>query len=120
MSEILKGLGNLIGRFGYGPELTDVTTQSFAVGGAPALVVHNTFGSIRVVTGDSGAIHVEATRHARGITSEAQTADLNVITITCTQEGDTVHVDARVNQPSVALARQVWADLRITVPPATA
>jgi hypothetical protein len=29
-------------------------------------------------------------------------------------------VDARVNQPSVALARQVWADLRITVPPATA
>jgi hypothetical protein len=72
MSEILKGLGNLIGRFGYGPELTDVTNQSFAVGSAPALVVHNTFGSIRVVTGEGGAIQVEATRHARGITSEAQ------------------------------------------------
>jgi hypothetical protein len=119
MSEILKGLGNLIGRFGYGQELTDVTNQSFTVEGAPALVVHNTFGSIRVVTGDGGAIHMEATRHARGITSEAQQADLDVITITCTQEGDTVHVDARVNQPSVALARQVWADLRITVPPVT-
>ena len=119
MSEILKGLGNLIGRFGYGPELTDTTNQSFAVGGAPVLVVHNTFGSIRVAAGDGGAIHVEATRHARGITSEAQQTDLNVITITCTQQGDTVHVDARVSQPSVALARQVWADLRITVPPAT-
>jgi hypothetical protein len=120
MSEILKGLGNLIGRFGYGPELTDTTNQSFSVGGAPTLVVHNTFGSIRVMTGDTGAIHVEATRHARGITSDAQRADLDVITITCTQQGDTVRVDARVSQPTVALARQLWADLRITVPPATA
>lgn len=120
MSEILKGLGNLIGRFGYGPELTDTTNQSFSVGGAPTLVVHNTFGSIRIVTGDTGAIHVEATRHARGITSDAQRADLDVITITCAQQGDTVHVDARVSQPTVALARQLWADLRITVPPTTA
>jgi hypothetical protein len=119
MSEILKGLGNLIGRFGYGPELTDTTNQMFAVGGAPSLVVHNTFGSIRVAVGNSGSIVVEATRHARGITSEAQRADLDVITVTCTQQGDTVHVDARVNQPSIAIARQVWADLRITVPSTT-
>ncbi|HEY7984158.1 MAG TPA: DUF4097 family beta strand repeat-containing protein [Ktedonobacterales bacterium] len=116
MSEILKGLGNLIGRFGYGPELTDTTNQSFTVGGAPALNVHNTVGSIRVVTGDAGAIHVEAIRHARGITSDAQQADLDVITITCSQQGDTVRVDARMSQPGMALARQLWADLRITVP----
>jgi hypothetical protein len=119
MSEILKGLGSLLGRFGHGPEVSDTLNRTFTVDGTPTVVVHNTFGSIRVVAGSDDNITLDATRRARGITSDAHQSDLEIITITCTQDGNTVRIDARVTQPAVALARQLWADLRITVPTAT-
>jgi hypothetical protein len=115
----LKGLGSLLGRFGYGPEVTDTITRGYTVGPTPSVIVHNTFGSIHVVTGDDASVALTATRHARGITSDARQSDLDVIAITCTQDGNTVRIDAKVTEPTVALARQLWAELRITVPAAT-
>lgn len=121
MGDILKGLGNLLGRFGHGPEISDTATRTFTVSGAPTVIAHDTFGTVRVVTGPDGQVKIDATRKARGITTDAAQRDLEEIAVTFAQDGNTIHVDARITRPSVSIsvARQLWCDLLITVPVAT-
>ncbi len=118
MSDILRGLGNLLGKFGHGPEVSDTITRTFSVTGTPTIIAHDTFGSVRVVTGPDGAVKIDATRKARGLTADAVQRDLEEIAVTFAQDGNTIHVDARITRPSVTIsvARQVWCDLVITVP----
>jgi hypothetical protein len=119
MSDIIRGLGNLFSKFGRGPEVSDTTSRTFAVSGAPTVDAHNTIGSVRVVTAGDGAVRVDATRKARGITGDAMQSDLERITVTFAQDGDTIRVDARLADRTVLVARQIWCDLVIAVPVAT-
>lgn len=116
MSDFIKGIGNLIGKFGRGPEVSDTIARDFSVTNTPTLILHNTFGSAQVITGPAGRIAVTATRKARGITSDADQHALEDIVVTFSQEGDIVRVDARIARPTSGLTRQLWCDLAITVP----
>jgi hypothetical protein len=116
VSDFIKGIGNLIGRFGHGPEVSDTITRDFAVANTPTVILHDTFGSVRVTTGGAGRIGVVATRKARGITADADQRALDDIVITFSQDGDIVRVDARISRPTSGLTRQLWCDLAITVP----
>lgn len=116
MSEILKGLGNLIGKFGTGPELTDTLEQQFAVGGAPAVVVRSPIGTTRVEAAGDGQVMVTAVRRMRGITTEVAPGSLDDIQVEMTQSGDTVRVEVHLkNQLSNRVPR---VDLVLRVPPA--
>jgi hypothetical protein len=119
MSEFFKGIGEFLGKFGRGPEVSDTITRDFTVANPPTLMLHNTFGSVQVNTGGAGRIGVVATRKARGVTVDATQQDLEDIVVTFSQEGDVVRVDARNARPASGLSRQTWCDLVITVPPAT-
>ncbi|HEX9057072.1 MAG TPA: hypothetical protein VF818_06015 [Ktedonobacterales bacterium] len=119
MSDFLKGLGNFLGKFAHGPEVSDTITRAFTVAGTPTVIAHDTFGSMRVATGGVGEVRVDATRKARGITTDATQADLEQLTVTFSQDGDTIRVDARATSPTVNLNRQVWCDLVLTVPAET-
>jgi hypothetical protein len=116
MSDFFKGVGDFLGRLGRGPEVSDTITRDFSVSNTPTLVVHNTFGSVRVTTGGAGRIGVVATRKARGVTVDATNVDLEDVVVTFSQEGDVVRVDARNSRPAAGISRQVWCDLAVTVP----
>ena len=78
MSDFIKGIGNLIGKFGHGPEVSDTITRDFTVTNTPTLILHNTFGGVQVTTGAAGRIGVVATRKARGITQATLATALQV------------------------------------------
>jgi hypothetical protein len=118
MSDFVRGLGNLLGRFGRGPEVSDSVERSFSVTGMPTVLAHDTLGSMRVVTGGEGGVAVQVTRRARGLTTDAVPADLEAIQVSFAQDGNTIHVDVRVTTAAVNFNRQVWADVVITVPAA--
>ncbi|HEY7833966.1 MAG TPA: hypothetical protein VIG30_10385 [Ktedonobacterales bacterium] len=118
MSELIKGLGNILGKFGRGPEVTDSISKAFEVGLAPSLTVRNPVGTVRVVAGGEGQMALVATRRVHGVTTDATQADLDAITVNCTQEGDAVRVEVKVSQPVIgSLTHRV--DLALTVPAAT-
>jgi hypothetical protein len=119
MSDFIKGIGNLIGKFGRGPEVSDTITRDFTVTNTPTLILHNTFGGVQVTTGAAGRIGVVATRKARGITADADQRALEDIVLTFSQDGDIVRVDARISRATAGLSRQLWCDLAITVPQVT-
>jgi hypothetical protein len=119
MSDFIKGLGNLLGRFGHGPEVSDTISRDFTVANTPTVVLHNTFGGVQVTVGAPANIAVVATRRARGITADADLQALEEIVVTFSQEGDVVRVDAHNTRPLSGVSRQTWCDLAITVPPAT-
>ena len=116
MSDLIKGFGNLLSRFGRGPEVSDSFSRTFGAGEAAAVVAHDSIGNIRVMVGTPGAIVVEATKKARGITTEATSADLDAIHVDISQDGNTVRVDAHFDRPATNFDRQLWCDLLITVP----
>ena len=118
MSEILKGLGNILGKFGRGPEVTDTINQACSVGGTPSVSVRNPVGSVRVMAGGAGQITLSATRRVRGVTTDATQGDLEHISVNATQEGDAVRIEVQVRQPVIgSLSHRV--DLDVTVPAAT-
>ena len=118
MSDLIKGLGNILGKFGRGPEVSDTISKGFIVGAAPAVSVRNPVGTVRVVAGGDGQVALVATRRVHGITTDATQADLEAISINCTQEGDTVRVEVKVSQPVIgSLSHRV--DVALTVPAAT-
>lgn len=118
MSEIIKGLGNILSKFGHGPEVSDTINKEFPVGGTPSVSLRNPVGSVRVVAGSAGQVTLVATRRVRGVTTDAKQADLDGITVNTTQEGDTIRIEVQVRQPVIgSLTHRV--DLDLTVPAAT-
>jgi hypothetical protein len=115
---IVRNIMDLFGRLGGRPEATDTTTRSFGVGPAPRVIANNQAGTLRVVTGSAGTITAEVVRKARGGTEEDARRALEGITVALTQEGDTVHLEVRIDQ-SIFRALQLWADVVLTVPPTT-
>ena len=115
---IVRGIMNLLGRFGGRPEATDTTTRSFSVGGAPRVIAHNNAGTLRVVAGATGTVTADVTRKARSGSEEDARRALESITIATTQDGDTVRVDVRIDR-SRFLTQGLWADVVLTVPPTT-
>jgi hypothetical protein len=99
------------------PTLSASSLRTFAVQGAPQVVVTNPAGSVTFAPGEDSAVRIEATSRARDRTEDDARKALGSITLDLRQDGDIVSVVARFNGRGSAwpgAARLV--DLLITVP----
>jgi hypothetical protein len=98
------------------PEVSQTRTHVFKMSGTPSLTVQNTTGTIQVLPGADGQITVQVTKRARDVSTSAAQNDLDAMTITMTQNANTLSIDARTNV--TGLIKQLKADLVLTVPAA--
>src|SRR5262245_40870228 len=98
--------------------VSETTTQSFSVTGAPSLDIQDTAGNVDIIQGSAGTVGVEVTKSARATTSDEARSDLNGIHVDVTQTGDTIKVVTTFDQDS-GIGRQPRVDLRLTVPSTT-
>jgi hypothetical protein len=95
----------------------DEIQRSFTVPEHPKVVVEMFNGSIDVVRGQTGQVHSLVTRRVSGPDREQAEKDLQKISVTMTQEGDTVTVRARTMGP--ARLHNAGAKAKLTVPDGT-
>jgi hypothetical protein len=99
------------------PTVSTSSLRTFAVQGAPQVVVTNPAGSVTFAPGEDGAVRIEATSRARDRTDDDARKALGTITLDLRQDGNTISVVARFSGRGSAwpgAARLV--DLLITVP----
>jgi hypothetical protein len=108
--------GRLVNTLARETPVSTTTTQPFSVTGAPTINVHDIDGQVTIMTGSAGAVTVEITKNARDTSPNAAQSDLDNITVTATQTGNTITVDTQF-AAAQSLTRQLTADLTITVPP---
>lgn len=102
---------------------TDVTgsqTQTFAVSGAPHVVLNATAGNVIVGTGDAGTVHIRLTKSARAISQGLAQQALDNIRFDATQDGNTITITSNSTQlgPSPFVFIRGF-EMTITVPPTT-
>lgn len=107
--------GRLVSTFANETPVASTTTQTFTVTGAPSLTVHDPAGNVTVRTGDTRTVIVQITKNARDTSAGAAQNDLNSITVSPTQTGNAINVDANFTQATSPF-RQLSVDLVITVP----
>jgi hypothetical protein len=108
--------GRLFNTLANETPVASTTTQTFTVTGTPSLTIHDTAGNVTVRTGDTKSVMVEITKNARDTSSSAAQNDLTTISVSATQTGNAINVDANFNQ-AVSPFRQLSVDLVITIPP---
>src|SRR5579875_2317719 len=74
------------------PPVTSDSTQSFAVGNTPHLVVNGSAGNVRFIAGAGNTVTVQTHKMARALTHDAAVKLLNDIHISITQTGDTIMI----------------------------
>lgn len=100
---------------------TSSFSKTLAVSGTPTVMIHGASGRISVVPGAAGSVQVQATKTVRALSHDQAQQELDAITITTTQTGNTV--DIEVNTPSSSgfwfgfHSRQV--NMTVTVPTAS-
>lgn len=77
---------------------TSSFSKTLNVSGTPTVMVHGASGRISVVPGAAGIVQVQATKFVRALSHDQAQQELDAITITTTQTGNTV--DIEVNTPS--------------------
>jgi hypothetical protein len=86
-------------------------TQAFPVSGTPVISVTNSIGQVRVQTGASDTVRVEASRTAYG--TRSQTA-LDAVRVNASQQGNTITINTNTTGQSGIPRYEV--NLTITVP----
>ena len=115
-------IGGLIGGIIYHvanqPTATQQTSQSFSVSGTPTVIVHDSAGTITVMTGAAGQVTAQVTKHARDTSLSAAQRDLASMQVTLTQSGDTITIQTNYSYSYTFMNPQSRSvDLAITVPP---
>ena len=94
--------------------------KTFSVSGVPTLIVHGAAGSVHVNPGSGGQIILHATKRVRAFTHDQAQSALDSITITTTQSGDQVRIEADKSSSNDWVLsngfRQTRIDLTITAP----
>jgi hypothetical protein len=108
ISDIVNTALSSVGRWGA----VDVVERTIELtDGSPLPLSVDAFaGSISIVTGEYGRIHLVAERHA------LEESDLDLITINTSKEDDGVHVVAATD---TVRRNRLWVQLTLTVPPGT-
>jgi hypothetical protein len=108
ISDIVNVALSSVGRWGA----VDVIERTIDLNDASPLPlsVEAFAGSISVVTGEYGRIHLVAERHA------LEESDLDLITIDTSKQDDGVHVTATTD---TIRRNRLWVQLTLTVPPGT-
>lgn len=100
---------------------TSSFSKTLAVSGTPTILVHGQSGQIHIVPGTDGSVQVQATKSVRALSHDQAEQELDAITITASQTGNTVNIE--VHQPSFNgftfgfNSRSV--DMTVTVPAAS-
>lgn len=102
---------------------TDVTgtqTQSFAVSGAPRVVLNATAGNVRVGTGDTGTVHISLSKSARAVSQGLAQQALDGVRFNATQDGNTITITSNIADvgPNPFVFRRAF-EMTITVPATT-
>jgi putative adhesin len=115
---VLGGLAVGVYQFVFNePTVSASSLRTFAVQGAPQVVVTNPAGSVTFAPGENGAVRIEATRHARDRTGDDASKALSTITLDLRQDGDSVSIVARFSGRGSAWPGATrLVDLLITVP----
>ena len=99
------------------PTVSASSLRTFAVQGAPQVVVTNPAGSVTFAPGEDGAVRVEATSRARDRTEDDARKALGTITLDQRRDGNIVSVVARFSGRGSAWPGATrLVDLLITVP----
>ncbi len=106
--------GGLAARFSNLQQASTTFTRTFAVTSTPNLVIDSNAGSVRIVSGATGQVTVEATKTARADSSEAAQQDLNSMRVDVIQNGNTITITSKTDQSSFLRVRTV--NFVVTVP----
>lgn len=90
-------LGSAISRVANQQYVTATSTQSFTVSGAPSIVVNNGAGTVTYQAGTGSTVTVQITRRAGNSTSTDAQNDLENITASATQSGNTITITGAAN-----------------------
>ncbi|MGH2517055.1 MAG: hypothetical protein ACRDHP_15505, partial [Ktedonobacterales bacterium] len=99
---------------------TATVDKTLTVSGAPTLIIHGAAGSVHVTPGSGNQITLHANERVRALTHSQAQSELNAITITTTQTGNTVNI-----QENDASSGHLFpfafstVDLNVTTPAAT-
>lgn len=80
--------------------VTGSQTHTFAVAGAPHVVIRSDFGDVRVEQGAAGQVTVAWTAEVRSISHSAAQRELDRLAVSATQDGDTITLDTTVPRSS--------------------
>jgi hypothetical protein len=108
-------LGTLISRVANEQYVSQSSDQTFTVSGAPSIVVNDPAGNITYQVAAGNAVIVQITRRAGDSSSTAAQNDLQNISATATQSGDTITVQADVGATH-GFGQTMEVDLTITGP----
>jgi hypothetical protein len=90
--------------------------KSFSVNGVPTLVIHGDAGGIHINAGGDGQVSVHATKQVRALTHAQAQIELDAITITATQSGNVVTIQANSDDYGPHIFRDRQIDLNLTTP----
>jgi hypothetical protein len=96
-------------------KVTATESRSFTVTEPPTLIIRNPVGAVSVVAGEIDQVTMQATREARNSSYEAAQQDLEEITVSAEQNGNTITVQVDLGSPFPSSSRRS-VRLLVTVP----
>jgi hypothetical protein len=93
----------------------ETVTQSFTPAGTPRIVVEMFNGSVEVVAGSGNSVKVEVVKRGGGFSQQDAEDDLKNVTVTMTQDGDTIRVVAKRTDQRVDIGNS-GASAKLRVP----
>ncbi len=91
----------------------ETVSKSFTVKGPPRLVVETFNGAVDVTTLPENEVHARVTKRAGGSSAEEARENLKTIDVALSQEGDTIHVSARVADTQLFSNRGAEVELQV-------
>ncbi|HEY7355715.1 MAG TPA: DUF4097 family beta strand repeat-containing protein [Ktedonobacterales bacterium] len=96
-------------------KFTTTESQSFTVTEPPRLIIRNPVGAVSVVAGEVDQVTIQITKEARNHSYEAAQRDLEEITVSAEQNGNTVTVQVDLGYPFPSVSQRS-VRLLVTVP----
>lgn len=114
-------IGTVFGTFQFTSQRVNrsvTLTQQFSVGATPTLKITNAVGAVHIGSGPVGTVNITATKVAHGVSSDIAQRDLDRMTVTMTQVGDTITITTEMGVQSPSSGDR-HIDLTITTPSTT-
>ncbi len=99
-------------------KFTATESRSFSVTEPPTLIIRNPVGAVSIVGGEVDQVTIQATREARNTSYEAAQQDLEEITISAEQNGNTITVQVDLGYPFPSVSQRS-VRLLVTAPERT-
>lgn len=97
--------------------LTQQRTRTLSVSGTPTLSINDSAGTVMLQRGTTGRVTVQATKSARDTSRTRAQTDLGSISVSTTQQGNTITLAATADGSTSILGSDRHVDFVISVPP---